>query len=43
MRTKKRKTNVPKKVYLDTNISELLSGLIAVEYKIQIVPPLLAL
>ena len=31
--TKKRKTNVPKKVFLATNISELLSGLIPVKYK----------
>ena len=30
---KKRKTNVPKKVFLATNISELLSGLIPVKYK----------
>ena len=28
-----RKTNVPKKVFLATNISELLSGLIPVKYK----------
>ena len=33
MCTKKRKTNVPKKVFLFTNISELLSGLIPVKYK----------
>jgi len=33
MCTKKRKTNVPKKVFLTTNISELLSGLIPVKYK----------
>ena len=33
MRTKKRKTNVPKKVFLATNINELLSGLIPVKYK----------
>jgi len=33
MYTKKRKTNVPKKVFLATNISELLSGLIHVKYK----------
>jgi len=33
MCTKKRKTNVPKKVFLATNISELLSGLIPVKYK----------
>jgi len=31
--TKKRKTNVPKKVFLTTNISELLSGPIPVKYK----------
>ena len=30
---KKWKTNVPKKVFLATNISELLSGLILVKYK----------
>ena len=30
MRTKKRKTNVTKKVFLTTNISELLSGLIPI-------------
>ena len=29
--TKKRKTNVPKKVFLATNISELLSGLIPIK------------
>jgi len=33
MRTKKRKTNAPKKVFLATNISELLSGPIPVKYK----------
>ena len=33
MCTKKRKTNVPKKVFLATNISELLSGPIPVKYK----------
>ena len=33
MCTKKRKTNIPKKVFLTTNISELLSGLIPVKYK----------
>ena len=33
MCTKKRKTNVPKKVFLVTNISELLSGLIPVNCK----------
>ena len=33
MCTKKRKTNVPKKVFLTTNISELLSGPIPVKYK----------
>ena len=33
MCTKKRKTNVPKKAFLVTNISELLSGLIPVKYK----------
>ena len=30
---KKRKTNVPNKVFLATNISELLSGSIPVKYK----------
>jgi len=33
MCTKKRKTNEPKKVFLATNISELLSGPIPVKYK----------
>jgi len=33
MYTKKRKTNVPKKVFLATNISELLLCLIPVKYK----------
>ena len=33
MCTKKRKTNVPKKVFLATNISELLSGPIPVKNK----------
>jgi len=33
MRTKKRKTNVPKKIFLATNISELLSDPIPVKYK----------
>ena len=33
MCTKKRKTNVPKKVFLATNISEILSGSISVKYK----------
>ena len=33
MCTKKRKTNVLKKVFLATNISELLSSLIPVKYK----------
>ena len=33
MCTKKRKTNVPKKVFLVTNISELLSGPIPIKYK----------
>ena len=33
MCTKKRKTNVPKKVFLATNISEILSGPIPVKYK----------
>jgi len=32
MCTKKRKTNVPNKVFLSTNISELLSGLVHVKY-----------
>ena len=31
--TKKRKTNVPKKVFMATNISEILSGPILVKYK----------
>ena len=33
MCTKKRKTNVSKKVFLATNISELLLGSIPVKYK----------
>ena len=33
MCTKKRKKNVPKKVFLATNISKLLSGPIPVKYK----------
>ena len=33
MCTKKRKTNVPKKVFLATNTSELLSSPISVKYK----------
>ena len=33
MCTKKRKTNVPKKVFLATNISEILSGPVLVKYK----------
>jgi len=33
MCTKKRKTNVPKKVFLSTNISELLSNQIPIKYK----------
>ena len=33
MCTKKRKTNVPKKVFLATNIGEILSGPIPVKYK----------
>ena len=33
MCTKKRKTNVPKKVFLTTNISELLSNQILMKYK----------
>ena len=33
MCTKKRKTNVPKKVFLASSISELLTGLIPVKYK----------
>jgi len=33
MCTKKRKTNVPNKVFLTTNISKLLSGPIPVKYK----------
>ena len=31
--TKKRKTNMPKKVFLTTNISEQLSGSIPIKYK----------
>ena len=42
MGNKKRKTNVPKKVFLATNISELLSGLIPVKCKDPYVLPLLA-
>jgi len=34
MCTKKRKMNVPKKVFLETNISEILSGPILVKYKV---------
>jgi len=33
MCTKKRKTNVPKKIFLATNISELFSNQIHVKYK----------
>ena len=33
MCTEMRKTNVPKKVFLATNISELLSDLIPIKYK----------
>ena len=33
MCTKKRKSNVPKKVFLTTNISEILLGPIPVKYK----------
>ena len=33
MCTKKRETNVPKKVFLATNISKILSSLILVKYK----------
>jgi len=33
MCTKKRKTNIPKKVFLAMNISKLLSGLIPVNFK----------
>jgi len=33
MCTKKRKANIPKKIFLDTSISKLLSGLIPVKYK----------
>ena len=33
MYTKKRKSNIPKKVFLTTNISELLSSPISVKYK----------
>ena len=42
MCTKRRKTNVPKKVFLATNISELLSGPILVKYKDPGSPQLLA-
>ena len=38
MCTKKRKTNVPKKVFLAINISEILSGPIPVNTKIPDVP-----
>ena len=38
MCTKKRRTNVPKKVFLTTNISELLSDPIPVNTRIQVVP-----
>ena len=40
MCTKKRKTSVLKKVFLATNISELLSGPIPVKYKDLVVSPL---
>ena len=40
MCTKKRKTNVAKKFFVATNISELLSGPIPVKYKDSVVPPL---
>jgi len=33
--TKKRKVNVPKKVYLVSNISEIISSLIPIKYKDQ--------
>ena len=33
MCTKKRKISVPKKVFLGTNINELLSGSISIKYK----------
>ena len=33
MCTKKRKTNIPKKVFLDTNMSKLLLGPIPIKYK----------
>ena len=38
MCTNKRKTNVPKKVFLATNISEILSGPISVKSRIPDVP-----
>jgi len=38
MCTKKRKTSVPKKVFLATNISKLLSGPIPVKYKDLVCP-----
>ena len=43
MCTKKRKTNAPKRVFLATNISDLLSGSIPVKYKDRVVLPLPAL
>ena len=43
MCTKKRKTNVLKKVFSVTNISELLSSLILSSTRIRVVPPLPAL
>ena len=43
MCTKKRKSNVPKKIFLATNISELLLGLIPIKYKDPGVLPLPAL
>ena len=43
MCTKKRKTNVPKKVFLATNISQLLSGRSLSSTRILVVPPLPAL
>ena len=42
MCTKKRKTNVPKKVFLATNISEILSGPIPMSTKTPDVPQFLA-
>ena len=39
MCTKKRKTNIPMKVFLATNIIKLLSGLIPASTRIQVILP----